>query len=148
MIIREATVADIPVMTQLRAESIRALCQPDHNDDEAGIARWIGDPDKFSGLLGRDGMMLIVIEIDEKMAGLGGMNGDRILLNYVHPAFRFQGISKAVMQSLESRMVAAGLLVGHLDSTLTAVPFYQSLGWVKAGPADPETGQPMVKDLL
>ena len=135
-------------MTQLRAASIRALCTPDHGDDEATIISWIGADDKFDRLIAQDELTLIVVEIDDQLAGLGGMSGDRILLNYVHPEFRAKGISKTVMQALESRMVAQGTLVGYLDSTVTALPFYEKLGWRKAGPADPDTGQPMCKDLL
>ena len=148
MNVREARPADAAAMTALRAASIRALCEPDHGNNEIEIAGWIGPDDKFARLIEQAELTLIVVEIDDAIVGLGGMSGDRVLLNYVHPAFRFRGISKTIMQSLESRMVAAGILVGYLDSTATAVAFYQSLGWVNAGKADPDKGQPMRKDLL
>lgn len=148
MIVREAVPADAPAMTALRAASIRELCAADHGDDPSAIASWIGPEDKFARLIEQEELTLIVVDIDDEIAGLGGMSGDQILLNYVHPAFRSRGISKTVMQALESRMVAQGILIGHLHSTETALAFYQSLGWAKAGPADPDKGQPMTKDLL
>ena len=148
MIVREATAADAQAMTALRAASIRDLCAADHGDDPSEIASWIGPDDKFAKLIAQPELSLIVVEIDDEIAGLGGMSGDQILLNYVHPAFRAKGVSKTVMQALESRMVAQGILVGHLCSTATALPFYLSLGWVNAGPADAQKGQPMTKDLL
>ena len=147
--IREATKADARSMAALRAASIRALCEPDHHGDEAAIKRWVGADDKFEQLLARDDLTLIAVELDDQLAGLGAMSGDRVTLNYVHPDFRFRGVSKAIMQTLESRMVAHGVLRGVLDSSVTALRFYQAIGWKKDGPADPESGQqPMSKDLL
>lgn len=148
MIIRDATPADAAAMTAVRAASIRSLCTPDHGDDETTIARWIGPADKFEKLLQQTDLTLIVVDIDGEIAGLGGMSGEWVVLNYVHPAFRLQGISKAVMQAIESRMIAQGILVGYLDSTETAVRFYQSIGWTKSGPFDRDIGQPMQKNLL
>lgn len=147
MIIRDAVPADAAAMAALRAASIRTLCTPDHGGDETTIARWIGPADKFDKLLQQPDLTLIVVDVDGEMAGLGGMSGEWVVLNYVHPDFRLKGISEAVMLALESRMVAQGILMGYLDSTETAVRFYEAIGWSKSGPFDRDIGQPMEKRL-
>lgn len=147
MIIRDALPADAAAMTAVRAASIRDLCAPDHGGDAATIARWIGPDDKFDKLLAQPDLTLIVVEVDGQIVGLGGVSGEWVVLNYVHPAFRLQGISKAIMQALEARMVAQGIAVGFLDSTATAVQFYQSIGWLADGPFDRDVGQPMQKSF-
>lgn len=148
MNIRDAKRADLKAMTDVRAASIRALCQSDHGDNDKAIADWIGNDDKFEQLLADKDATIVVVELDEQVAGVGAMAGDRVTLNYVHPDFRFQGVSKAIMQTLESRMVAQGILIGYLDSSKTAHRFYKAIAWSDAGPETARGAQPMRKDLL
>lgn len=147
MIIRAATLDDAAAMAELRQASIRQLCGADHHDDPAAIADWVGGPDKFVRLLQRSETTLIVAEIDGALAGLAGFSGDGVTLNYVHPQFRFRGVSKALMQEVEARLAAAGVMVGRLDSTVTALPFYRAIGWVETGTGSPGQGIAMRKRL-
>ena len=50
-------------------------------------------------------------------------------LNYVDPAARFRGVSKALLAALESELRAAGVVDAKLTSTTTARVFYQAAGW-------------------
>ena len=147
MIIRLAQPADAAEMTRLRAASIRQLCSADHRDDPAEIADWIGSPDKFDRLLAMPTMTMVVAEVDGVLAGLGGFFGDTITLNYVHPDHRFGGVSKAIMADLEARLSQAGVVLGRLNTTATALPFYRSIGWIALGAVDGDAGQPMSKSL-
>lgn len=56
----------------------------------------------------------------------------KIILNYVSPHARFQGVSKALVQWLEARTRTLGLTECVLEATQTALPFYESLGYVKS----------------
>lgn len=134
-------------MALLREASIRQLCSADHRDDPAVIAAWVGAPDKFVHLLGQPGTVLIVAELEGRMAGLAGLSGDTVTLNYVHPQFRFRGVSKALIGALEARLATAGVAVGRLNSTVTALPFYRSIGWAEVGDVSPDQGIPMQKRL-
>jgi GNAT superfamily N-acetyltransferase len=149
ILIRDATLADAEAMSLLRQASIRELCDADHNSDPAVIESWIGDPSpaKFIHLLDRADVILIVAELDGQFAGLAGLSGDLVTLNYVHPACRFQGVSKALMQALEARLVEQGIRVGRLYSTATALSFYRSIGWSEIGGGDADRGYPMEKQL-
>jgi GNAT superfamily N-acetyltransferase len=145
VIIRAATLADAKAMADLREASIRALCSADHHDDTGAVEAWIGPVDKFVHLLQRPEAVLIVAEVDAALAGLAGFSGDSVTLNYVHPHFRFRGVSKALMREVEARLFAAGVTVGRLNSTVTALPFYRSIGWVETGAGSPDQGIPMQK---
>ncbi|WEK04232.1 MAG: GNAT family N-acetyltransferase [Candidatus Devosia phytovorans] len=132
-------------MAELRRASIRDLCRADHAGDPAAIADWVGPNDKFTRLLEKPDIRLVVAEIDGTIAGLGGIQGDTVTLNYVHPDFRFRGVSKALMVTLEEMRVAAGVTTGRLHSSATALRFYHAIRSQDAGPFDPATGQPMTK---
>lgn len=147
MHIRAAQPEDAQAMAALRAASIRELCSADHHDDPAAIADWIGQPDKFVRLLERSDLHLVVAEIEGQLVGLGGVSGDTVTLNYVHPDYRFRGVSKGLMQAVEALLKGAGTVTGRLASSVTAVRFYHSIGWVDAGAFDADTGQPMIKRL-
>ncbi|MGB3335713.1 MAG: GNAT family N-acetyltransferase, partial [Devosia sp.] len=127
--------------------SIRQLCGADHQQDEVAIAAWVGGPDKFVRLLQRPEAVLVVAELDGALAGLAGFSGDSVTLNYVHPDFRFRGVSKALMREVEARLAAAGVAIGRLDSTHTALSFYRAIGWVETGVGSPDRGIPMTKRL-
>lgn len=145
--IRAAHIEDAVAMAELRAASIRHLCSADHQGDPVSIADWIGSPDKFVHLIERPDQKLIVTEVEGKLAGLGGLSEDMVTLNYVHPDFRFRGVSKAIMQALEDMLRRDGVTTGRLTSSATALRFYNSIGWLDAGDFDPDNGQPMVKRL-
>ena len=136
-------------MSLLRQASIRELCSADHNNDPAAIESWVGEPSpaKFIRLLQRADVKLIVAELDGQIAGLAGLASDLVTLNYVHPVYRFRGVSKALMQALEARLVEQGIQLGRLYSTATALPFYRSIGWIEIGAGDAEVGYPMEKRL-
>ena len=73
-----------------------------------------------------------------------------ITLNYVHPDFRFRGVSKKLLGRLESELQSKGVAQAKLTSTETAHGFYKSVGWRDV--ADPERwlgmkGYPMRKAL-
>jgi GNAT superfamily N-acetyltransferase len=53
-------------------------------------------------------------------------------LNYVAPAARFRGVSKALVAALEATARNLGLAECRLESTQTALQFYRRLGYVDA----------------
>ncbi|WP_407865974.1 GNAT family N-acetyltransferase [Phyllobacterium phragmitis] len=61
-----------------------------------------------------------------------------ILLNYVSPDTRFGGISKAMLGHMEAEAKAKGLACCVVESTKTAVRFYQSAGYEFDEGAEPD----------
>jgi GNAT superfamily N-acetyltransferase len=62
------------------------------------------------------------------------VGSDEIGLNYVDPAHRFQGVSRALLAAMEVAMREAGASEGRLKSTSTAHQFYLDAGWSDIGP--------------
>lgn len=148
--LRPARHDDCAALGQLRAASIVQLCDPDHHGDPAVIAQWAGDgsADKFLRLLDQPDTTLLVAERGGVLVGLGARTGALVTLNYVHPAHRFSGISKAIMTALEDSMARAGIRLARLNSTLTALAFYEACGWTRDGDRGVDGSVPMRKTLV
>ena len=126
-------------MSAVLIASIAELCHADHGDDPARIAEWTANktPAGVSAMLERSGFYLFVAELDEQVAAVGATTADgEIALNYVAPAARFRGVSKALLTHLEADLVARGFATGRLKATATARRFYLAQGW--AGDAMPD----------
>lgn len=149
LLVRPARDDDCAAMSAVRIASITQLCGPDHAGDPAAIAGWVANKsaDAFRALLLRPEVQLRVAELDGVVVGVGAIAGDTITLNYVHPDFRFRGVSKALMSALETALAKRGVAVAQLNSTVTALSFYRALGWAEAGAGTPELGYPMFKRL-
>jgi GNAT superfamily N-acetyltransferase len=127
-------------MSALLIASITELCVLDHgnrpealgpwlaNKTPEGVARWFANPDS----------RLFVAERDGGLAAVGGVNGRReITLNYVSPAHRFAGVSKALLTAMET---ALGPGDARLTSTVTAHRFYRTMGWTDTGELERDGG--------
>ncbi|HEY9011253.1 MAG TPA: GNAT family N-acetyltransferase, partial [Devosia sp.] len=105
------------------------------------VARWVEHPD----------LLMLVATVDGEVAAVGSLNRpDEIGLNYVSPAFRFRGVSSALLAGLEAAMRERGTVVGNLTSTQTAHAFYRGRGWQDAGTpvlGHNVPGYPMTKQL-
>ena len=75
-----------------------------------------------------------VAEVSGEIAAVGAVVGDTIVLNYVAPEHRFQGVSKALLAGMEDSFRNAGISVAELVSTRTALRFYLASGWSELGP--------------
>jgi GNAT superfamily N-acetyltransferase len=149
--VRPATDADIAAMSEIMTASIRDLCAADHKDDPAAIARWTANktPAGVAEMLANHDALFFLAERDGAPAAVGSIHlaVREIGLNYVHPAHRFAGVSKALLAALED---ALGPGDARLDSTATAHGFYLSCGWADAGPVGGRFGltdYPMTKRL-
>jgi GNAT superfamily N-acetyltransferase len=58
-----------------------------------------------------------------------------VLLNYVAPEARFKGASKSLTNEIEIWASSCGIKCLALESTATALRFYQSNGWTSTGAA-------------
>lgn len=151
--VRPAVPADAEAMSIVLTASIRELCTADHRDDPDILAGWLRNktPQMVARMFDRPGTALLVAERDGEIAAVGCLNGpDEIGLNYVAPAHRFHGVSKALLAALEDRIGLSGADVARLTSTGTAHRFYLANGWHDTGPAEAERGMlcyPMEKRL-
>lgn len=142
--IEDARIEDADRISGVLIASITELCDADHKGDAQLIASWTGNktPDHIRRWIGGSSG-LRVARVGGEVAGVGGLRtGGQILLNYVAPEFRKQGVSRALLSEMEGQIVAQGIKVGRLTSTLTAMDFYRRHGWFDADRGRPAFGLP------
>jgi GNAT superfamily N-acetyltransferase len=151
--VRPATEADVAAMSAVLTASITELCTADHRGDPATVRRWTANktPEGVRAMLANQSARMFVAERDGAVVAVGSiLAGAEIGLNYVLPAQRFSGISRALLEHMEAAMRAAGASEAHLTSTVTAHRFYRDAGWEDDGPPQDHGGltcQPMRKRL-
>ena len=136
MEIRAATLKDAPAACHVMRRSIAELCVADHRNDEAILARWLGNktPEIFASWVGqRDNSLFVAAEGDNILAVGSVTDTGQITLNYVSPDVRFRGVSRALLGALEVRAVERGNTRCTLTSTETARRFYLANGYVEDG---------------
>lgn len=150
--LRAATVFDAFDLSAVLCDSITSLCAADHQADPACLERWLADKtpqDIRTSIIA--GHIPIAAEINGVIAGVGLTTPQgSISLLYVAPWAAGQGLGQALLATLEAELTQQGHTVAHLTATQTALGFYQSHGWVLAGPRNDSfglPGQPMRKLL-
>ncbi len=130
--IRKAKLPDGEVAVSTLRRSITELCVADHGGDAGKLERWLRNKtvDHWATWLAReDAVMLVAVRATE-VVGVGAATfAGEILLNYVHPEARFEGVSKALLAALEAEVRRHGARQCRLQSTITAQPFYTALGY-------------------
>jgi GNAT superfamily N-acetyltransferase len=153
IVVRPAAPADVPAMSRVLTASITELCAADHRDDPALVKRWVANKTipGVEQMMANEVVTLFVAESEGAVAAVGAIiEPDTIGLNYVDPAHRFGGVSKALLVAMEGELRKRGVRVGKLESTETAHRFYQDAGWQDAGPRTAQFGiasYPMRKAL-
>ena len=150
IVVRPARLTDAPAMSAVLIASITDLCVADHRGDAHVLAAWLANktPASVAEWFGNREVTLIVAEQSREIAGVGGYSRQReILLNYVSPAYRFAGVSAALLEAMELRL---GPGEARLQATETARRFYERRGWDSTGKSRElrgADGYPMKKTL-
>jgi GNAT superfamily N-acetyltransferase len=134
--IRTALPEDASAACLVMRRSIAELCVADHRNDEAILARWLGNktPEIFGSWIRRpDNSLLVAVESGNILAVGSVTDAGQITLNYVLPDARFRGVSRALLGALEARAGERGNKRCTLTSTETARRFYLANGYVEDG---------------
>ena len=137
--VRPAVEADIEAMSAVMTASVAELCGADHHDDPDNIAAWVSNrtPQGVAKMLANPRQSFFVAEREGEVAAVGAVNRDGVVIfNYVSPAHRFQGVSRALLKHLEEVLRDWGHAEGKLTSTITAHRFYLDAGWSDDGAPD------------
>jgi GNAT superfamily N-acetyltransferase len=140
-------------MSRVLTASITELCAADHRNEPARVARWTANKTEagVAGMLANPEQTLFVAEDDGSVAAVGAINrAGEVTLNYVDPARRFRGVSRALLEAMEAELMARGVVDARLVSTGTARTFYRGAGWADAGDPQDHAGMacyPMTKRL-
>ena len=106
--IRPATPADADAACALVCESIVYLCRDDHFGDKLTLEGWLANktPKNMAYWMSAPGMNAFVAERAGEMIGVGAVRDDgEITLAYVSPKARFQGVTKAIEETLATGLI-------------------------------------------
>jgi N-acetylglutamate synthase-like GNAT family acetyltransferase len=145
--VRRAKKGDAPRACAVLRRSIAELCHLDHGGDEAYLSRWLSNKtiENVEKWISQD--HFFVAEEAGKILGVASMSDSgKIKLNYVDPDARFRGVSKTLMLAMEENARKLGIAECTLESSQTALKFYQALGYVKSEQSYilPITGSPAI----
>jgi len=132
MKVRLAKEDDARDAVALLKQSIIELCVEDHKNDENTISDWVRNKtvETWVSWVRNPAAMVYVCVSERDIVGVCMMNnGGEILLNYVHPEMRFQGVSKNMLNAMEADAFRLGLRSCTLESTRTAKSFYEAHGY-------------------
>jgi GNAT superfamily N-acetyltransferase len=134
-LIRAATHDDLNELAVLHRASIMALCTEHYSQEQ--LREWTSGlrAERYAPLL--ESHVVILDERAGKLCGLGVFDPRAGLINatYVAPVVVRQGVGRALIEAMEQIASERGVHEVHLNATLNAVPFYESLGYANDGPA-------------
>ncbi|MEL6414955.1 MAG: GNAT family N-acetyltransferase [Pseudomonadota bacterium] len=136
MLIRSARREDGAEAIQVLCASITKLCVDDHHNQADRLTPWLANKtvETFQIWLDAPDRILLMAEQDQSILGVGMASIDgEIMLNYVTPNGRLEGVSSKMLAALEQELREQGLTELYLESTQTAHRFYQARGWEDAG---------------
>jgi GNAT superfamily N-acetyltransferase len=134
--IRAAQLREAAAICEVLRRSIVELCERDHRNEPARLAEWLANktPENVANWIANPEACMFVAVAGDRILAVGSLlGGGEIALNYVSPDGRFQGISRAMLRTLEQTALDLGLRRVTLTSTFTAHDFYLAAGYADDG---------------
>jgi GNAT superfamily N-acetyltransferase len=141
--VRKAESRDAEAAAEVLRRSITELCTHDHHGDAGTLAKWLANktPQDFLSWLANEDHFCVVAEARNRIVGVGLLHrSGEVRLCYLAPGAQGRGLGKAIHVALEEKARAWGLRRLHLESTASARPFYERVGYRSAGAAKPGFG--------
>ncbi len=135
--IRPAVLGDAEAIRQVQSAAARGLCSADYTPEQMGA--WTGrETSHYEQRLRDAGCSTLVAEADGRVVAFSGRIGGELLSLYVQPEWAGRGVGAALLAQVESEAAAEGHGELTLNSSVTAVPFYERQGYTVAGPGSYE----------
>jgi len=134
--IRLATPEDAEAFAALLVRSIREVCGPDYNNDDAILAGWCVNktPENMKQGIENPNNYWIVNLDNEIIVGTALMTIEgEILLCYLLPEYLGRGFGNAMLYDMLGFARESGLKKVTLESTRTACEFYLRNGFTQTG---------------
>ena len=133
MIIRKATVDDVQAILKVHTRSIESLCAHDYAPNQ--IQAWVGNKknDNYVEVIQRD--PTYVAEITGAIVGFIRFQPPTNELSsiFVDPDYIRQGIASSLFKKACEEAKLLDMTFFWLDASLTAVPFYNAMGFHNQG---------------
>lgn len=129
MILRKATLHDLPAVQQVYEETIKVTCKGDYNEEQ--LDAWAaGAENQSRWTTAIEHQYFLVAYIDETMVGFGSLE-DTCYIDFlfVRPAFQEKGVAKAIYNALETEARATGNSAITANVSKTARVFFEKQGF-------------------
>ncbi|URM30511.1 GNAT family N-acetyltransferase [Pseudomonas frederiksbergensis] len=128
----KATPADAGIISRIVERSIRVGCALDHRNDPRTVATWTHNKtiEHVQPWLTDPRLYLNIALLRDKPIGvaMAAISG-KVAFCYVQPEWFRRGAGQALVQDLETWLIAQGLPQARLNSTRTSEAFYHRLGY-------------------
>ncbi|TGD80618.1 GNAT family N-acetyltransferase [Hymenobacter wooponensis] len=137
MILRRATLADIPHIGQLFYDTITQINSADYSPDQ--VEAWRGGWQNTAGWQAKvEAQHFLVAEAPTGLAGFASLRPDGYLdFLFVSAQHQRQGIAKLLLHALLQQATLLGLPTVHTDASRTARPFFAHYGFEVEGQQQP-----------
>lgn len=129
MIIRKAKIDDASTMKELHDRAVMELCRHDYSNEE--LKGWVNKSALEKYLWRLETQRIFIADLDGKMLGFVRWypKTAELCSICVEPEFARQGIASKLMEFAYKDAEEHDISELWLDASLTAVPFYETLGW-------------------
>lgn len=123
--IRQATLEDIPEITSVFRDTIRAINSKDYSEKQIQVwASGANDLAKWEDRIKNN--YFIVAENEDRIVGFAYLkNGNYFDGLFVHKDYQRQGIAIKLMRIIESKVITNGYEIIKSDVSITALPFFE-----------------------
>ena len=123
--IRQATLEDIPEITSVFRDTIRAINSKDYSEKQIQVwASGANDLTKWEDRIINN--YFIVAENEDRIVGFAYLkNGNYFDGLFVHKDYQRQGIAIKLMRIIESKVITNGYEIIKSDVSITALPFFE-----------------------
>ena len=130
--LRQAQPGDAEPACALVRRSILELCKLDHQNDPLTLEGWLCNktPENMKVWITTPGTTCFLADMEDALAGVGVVTDyGEVLLAYVAPEFRFRGVTKALLERMETHAKAQHADRMSLTTTDTAHAFFLARGY-------------------
>lgn len=134
--IRKAAPDDAAAACDVMRRSIQHLCVADHQNDAGALGAWLANktPENVRAWLASARSYCVVAVEESTVCGFAMVGRDgTVRLCYVAPEVLHLGAGKRMLAALEAEAAGWGLEEIQLESTLSAMSFYERNGYSSAG---------------
>ncbi len=132
--IRKARVSDAQQICNVLRRSIIELCELDHQKNQKELDEWLANKtiQNCEAWINNKKINFFVAENDGKIVGVSSINHNGFLeLCYILPEAKGLGFGGELLKVAEDSVLALGIQVFTLESTITAKEFYEYFGYIQ-----------------
>lgn len=129
MIIRKAVINDAEMLKEVHDRAVMELCRNDYSKDQ--LLGWINKSSLEKYIWRLETQRIFIAEEEGRTIGFVRWypKTNELCSICVEPEFARQGIGTVLMEHAYKDAIEHNVESLWLDASLTAVPFYQVLGW-------------------